>query len=289
MKMKDKFEIYLNKVFKKVKKTKEINELKEEIMTDLLEKSEAVKNITTDERENYEICINSLGDLYAVIREYKKDYSKLNKKIELPKYKLGEELLNSISHGMGALLSIVALVLCIIKSETGLALFSVLFYGITSFLLYLVSCLYHSLKPNNGKRVFRIIDHCSIYLLIAGTYTPFVLLVLPTTLGWWMFGIIWGLAILGIVLNATDLYKFRKISMALYLIMGWCIIFSFKTLWNNMNHLGILLTLLGGITYTIGAILYGIGKKKKYMHSVFHIFCVIASIFFFLAIYIYVL
>lgn len=289
MKLKDKFEIYLNKMFKKIKKTPEIMELKEEIMNDLLEKSEDIKDIVDNENENYEICINSLGDLYSLIKEYKKDYKKLDKKIELPKYKLGEELLNSISHGIGVLLSITALVLCIVKSNSGLALFSVLFYGITSIILYLMSCLYHSLKPNNAKRVFRIIDHCSIYLLIAGTYTPFVLLVLPMKLGWWMFGIIWTMALIGIILNAIDLHKFRKISMILYLVMGWCIIFSFKSLWNNMNHIGIILILLGGIVYTIGAILYGIGKKTKYMHSIFHIFCLIASIFFFLSIYLFVL
>lgn len=289
MMMRDKFENYLNKIFKKVKKTPEIEELKNEIMNDLLEKSEEVKNITNDEKENYEICINSLGDLYDLIKEYKKDYKGLDKKIELPKYKLGEELVNAISHGMGVLLSITALVLGIIKSDTGLELFSILFYSISSILLYLMSCLYHSLKPNNAKRIFRIIDHCSIFLLIAGTYTPVVLLVLPPKLGWTIFGIVWGLAVIGIVLNSIDLKKFRIISMILYLSMGWCIIFSFKTLWNTMNHYGILFLLLGGITYTIGAIFYGLGKKRKYIHSIFHIFCLIASIFFFLAIYIYAL
>lgn len=287
--MKDKFEKYLNKVFKKTSKIPELKELKNEIMNDLLEKSEEVKNITNNEKDNYEICINSLGDLYELIKEYKKEYKKLDKKIELPKYKLGEELLNAISHGIGVLLSITALILCVIKASDWKALFGVLIYTITSIILYLMSCLYHSFKPNNAKRIFRIFDHCSIYLLIAGTYTPIVLLKLPIALGWWMFGIIWGFAILGIVLNSIDLKKYKIISMILYLVMGWCIIFSFKSLWQNMNHIGILLTLIGGIIYTVGAILYGVGKKKIYMHSIFHIFCLIASIFFFLAIYIYCL
>jgi len=287
--MKDKFEKFLNKKFKKVKMTKEIMELKSEIMNDLLEKSEEVKSITTDESKNYEICIESLGDLYSLIKEYKKDYCKLDKKIELPKYKLGEELLNAISHGLGVLLSITALILCILKSNSWIELFSVLFYSITSIILYLMSCLYHSFKPNNAKRIFRIFDHCSIFLLIAGTYTPMVLLLLPPKLGWTIFGIVWGLAVVGIILNSIDLKKYKIISMILYLSMGWCIIFSFKTLWNNMNHIGILLTLLGGIIYTLGAIIYGVGKKHKYMHSIFHILCLIASIFFFLAIYFYAL
>jgi len=287
--MKDKFEKYINKIKKKIKKTPEVIDLKNEIMNDLLEKSEDVKKITNDELANYEICINSLGDLYLLIKEYKKDYRKLDKKIELPKYKLGEELLNSISHGIGILLSITALILCVIKADSGKALFAVLIYSITSIILYLTSCLYHSFKHNNAKRVFRIIDHCSIYLLIAGTYTPIVLLKLNTVLGWWMFGIVWFLAIIGIVLNSIDLKKYKTISMILYLVMGWCIIFSFKNLLENMNIMGILFSLLGGIIYTIGAVLYGIGKKKKYMHSVFHIFCIIASVSFFVTIYFYAL
>jgi len=287
--MKDKFEKYLNKIFKKVKKTPEVIDLKNEIMNDLLEKSEDIKNITDDETENYEICINSLGDLYSLIKEYKKDYQKLEKKVELPKYKLGEELLNSISHGVGVLLSIAGLVLGIIKASSGLALFGILIYSISSIILYLMSCLYHSLKPNNAKRIFRIIDHCSIFILIAGTYTPIVLLKLPQSIGWTIFGIVWAIAIIGITLNSIDIKKFKKVSMALYLIAGWCIIFSFKSLWKNMNHLGILFIFIGGIIYTIGAIIYGIGKKYKYMHSIFHIFCIIASVFFFISIYFYVL
>ena len=287
--MKDKFEDYLNKIFKKVKKTPEVMDLKYEIMNDLMEKSEEVKNITDDELENYEICINSLGDLFEVIKEYKKDYRKLDKKIELPKYKLGEELLNSISHGIGALLSIAALVLGIIKSDNGLSLFAILIYSISSIILYVMSCIYHSLKRNNAKRIFRIIDHCSIYILIAGTYTPIVLLKLPSPLGWWIFGIVWAIAIIGITLNSIDIKKFKNVSMALYLIAGWCIIFSFKSLWENLNHLGILFTLIGGIIYTIGAIIYGIGKKHRYMHSIFHIFCILASVCFFITIYFYVL
>lgn len=287
--MKDKFEEYLNKIFKKVKNTPEVMDLKDEIMNDLMEKSEEVKNVTDDENKNFEICINSLGDLFEVIKEYKKDYRKLDKKIELPKYKLGEELINSISHGVGALLSIAALVLGIIKADSGLALFAILIYSISSIILYLISCIYHSLKRNNAKRIFRIIDHCSIFILIAGTYTPIVLLKLPSPLGWWIFGIVWAIAVIGIVLNSIDIKKFKNISMALYLIAGWCIIFSFKSLWENLNHIGILFTLLGGIMYTIGAIIYGVGKKHKYMHSIFHIFCIIASVFFFITIYFYVL
>lgn len=287
--MKEKFEKYLNRKFKRFGKNPEVEELKEEIVNDLLEKSEEVKDVVKDDDENYEICINSLGDLYSLIKEYKKDFNKLEKRIDLPKYRLSEELMNAISHGVGVLLSVTALILCIIKANTGLELFSVLFYGISSIVLYLMSCLYHSLMPNNAKRIFRIIDHCSIFLLIAGTYTPFCLLVLPLSIGWWIFGFVWLCAVVGIVLNAIDLKKFKKISMFLYLLMGWCIIFTFKSLWNNMNHFGILLLLLGGVIYTIGAVLYGIGKKKQYIHSIFHFFCILASLCFFFAVYFYAL
>ena len=287
--MKDKFEKYLNKKFKKLADTEEVKELKEEIMNDLMEKSAEVKKTTKDEDEAYEICINSLGDLMAVIKEYKKDNNKLANKIDLPKYKLGEEIMNSISHGIGGALSIVALILCIIRSDSGLDLLSSLFYGISSIILYVMSCLYHSLARNNAKRVFRIIDHCSIFLLIAGTYTPFCLCVLPLNIGWWIFGFAWGCAVLGILLNSLDMKKFKKISMVLYLVMGWCIVFTFKALWENMNHFGIMLLLLGGVIYTIGAVLYGIGKKKQYMHSMFHLFCVLASFCFFFAVYFYAL
>ena len=287
--MKEKFEAYVNKLFKGVRQTKDVKEAKEEIVNDLMEKYKDVKKKTKDEAKIYQLCIDSLGDLKDLVKIYKKDGSKLSKKIELPKYKLSEELINAISHGIGAGLSVVAFILCLIKSSSGLALFSVFFYGISSFLLYLMSCLYHSFKPNNAKRIFRIFDHCSIYLLIAGTYTPLVLLILPTVVGWTIFFVVWILAIIGIVLNAIDLKKFKIVSMILYLVMGWCILFSFETLWNSMNHFGIFLLLLGGILYTIGAIIYGVGKKKKYMHSVFHIFCILASVCFFLAIYIYAL
>ena len=287
--MRDKFEKYLNKKFKKIKMTPEVMELKNEIMNDLLEKSEEVKKVTKNEDENYEICINSLGDLYSVLKEYKKDYNKLENKIDLPKYKLGEELMSAISHGVGVLLSIVVLVLCIVKSDSGLDLMSALFYGISSIILYLMSCLYHSLAPNNAKRIFRIMDHCSIYLLIAGTYTPFCLCVLPLNIGWWIFGFVWGCTVIGILLNAIDMKKFKKFSMFLYLLMGWCIIFTIKPLWENMNHFGILLLFLGGILYTIGAVLYGIGKRIRYMHSVFHFFCMLASSCFFFAVYFYAL
>ena len=287
--MKERFQKYLDKKFKKIANTPEVEDLKEEIMNDLLEKSEEVKKVTKDEDKNYEICINSLGDLYSLLKEVKKENNTLAKRIDLPKYKLGEELVNAISHGIGGLLSIVALILCIIKADSGLGLMSALFYGISSIILYVMSCLYHSLAPNNAKRVFRIIDHCSIFLLIAGTYTPYALVALPRNIGWWIFGINWGCAAIGITLNAIDMKKYKKLSMVLYLIMGWLIVFTFGDLMKAVDIGCIYLSLAAGVLYTIGAIFYGIGKKKKYMHSIFHFFVLAASILFFFAIFLYII
>lgn len=217
---------------------------------------------------------------------------KLKEKIEIPKYSLCEELLSAISHGIGSLLSIAALVLCVVFSaihHNVYAVVSSVIYGSCSVILYTMSTLYHSFKVNNAKRVFRILDHDSIFLLIAGTYTPYALVALPKTIGWVVFGVIWACAILGIVLNSIDLKKYKKFSMFLYLIMGWMIIFTFKTLVKSIDIAGIYLMLSAGILYTIGAIFYGIGKKKKYMHSIFHFFVLAASILFFFSIFLYVI
>jgi len=216
----------------------------------------------------------------------------LKEKIEIPKYTLGEEIMNAVTHGVGALLSIAALVLCIIFSAingTAISVVSSIIYGTTLIILYTMSTLYHSLKVNNAKRVFRIIDHCSIYLLIAGTYTPYTLLVLPRSSGIPLFIIIWSIAILGIVLNSIDLKKFKVITFISYLVLGWAVIFTFKPLIDNLARGGLILLLAGGIAYTLGCIFYGIGNKVKYMHSVFHLFVLAGSILQFFSILLYVI
>ena len=213
-------------------------------------------------------------------------------RISIPKYSLGEEITNAILHGIGGLLSIAALVLCVVFSAihgNAYAVVSSCIYGSTLIILYTMSCLYHSLKVNKAKKVFRIIDHCSIFLLIAGTYTPYTLVSLNGVVGWVMFSVIWSSAILGIVLNAIDLNKYKKISMVLYIAMGWAVIFSFKPLVEALEIGGIYLLLAGGIIYTIGAIFYGIGKKHKYMHSIFHFFVLAGSILHFFSILLYVI
>ena len=213
-------------------------------------------------------------------------------RITIPKYTLGEELTNSISHGIGAGLGIAALVLCIVKSaiaHDGFKLASSIVFGLTVTLLYLMSCLYHALKVNKAKRVFRVMDHCTIFLLIAGTYTPFTLVTLRGPLGWSLFGIVWGVAMLGIVLNAVNLKRFAKLSVVCYLGMGWVILVALGRLVDALAPGGLYLLVAGGIAYTLGAILYAVGSKRKYFHSVFHFFCLIGTVLHFFAIYLYVL
>ena len=221
--------------------------------------------------------------------------TKLDDRI-LPTYSKGEEIFNMVSHIVGGAIGIATLVLGIIISaihHNGYGIASSIVLGVTVIVLYTMSSIYHGLSPKlKAKKVFQIIDHCSIFLLIAGPYTPFCLCTLrgvePIT-GWVMFGIVWGVAALGITLNAIDIKKYKVVSMILYLVMGWCIIVKIKLLIEILGIPGFTLLLSGGIAYTIGAILYGVGKKKKWMHSIFHIFCVISSILQILCILIYVL
>lgn len=213
----------------------------------------------------------------------------------LPKYTKGEEIFNMVSHIVGGAIGVIALVLCIIFASVHKNIYGVIastIFGITIILLYTMSSIYHGLNEKlKAKKVFQVIDHCSIFLLIAGSYTPFALCTLreyDVALGWTIFGIVWGLAILGIVLNAIDLKKYKVFSMVCYLLMGWCIIIKASVLPQLLGTAGFALLLAGGIVYTIGAILYGAGKKHKWMHSIFHLACVLGSLLHFLCVVMYV-
>ena len=214
----------------------------------------------------------------------------------LPKYSKGEEIFNMTSHIVGAVVGLVAMILCIVFAsihKDPYAIVSSVIYGITMIILYTISSIYHGLSPKKeGKKILQIIDHCSIFLLIAGSYTPFCLCTLRkenNAMGWTIFGIIWGLAILGITLNSIDLKKFKKFSMICYLIMGWCVVFKIPYLIQALGAAGFTLLLLGGVAYTVGAILYAVGKKKKWMHSIFHVACVIGTVLQFLCILLHVI
>ena len=214
----------------------------------------------------------------------------------LPDYTKGEEILNSISHIIGGVFGITATVLCIVKSAMegrAISVVSGAIYGATMILLYSMSSIYHALPPGSmSKRVFQVIDHCSIFLLIAGTYTPLTLCALrgySASLGWVMFGVIWALAALGITLNAIDIKKFKKFSMICYLGMGWCVVLAAKPTILLLGPSGTAFLILGGVAYTIGAVLYALGKKRRYIHSIFHLFVLIGSILHFFCIYLYVI
>ena len=213
----------------------------------------------------------------------------------LPDYTKGEEIFNMVSHIVGGALGVVATVLCVIFAARHNNVYGVVssaIYGATMIILYTMSSLYHGLSPNlKAKKVFQVLDHCAIFLLIAGSYTPFALCTLReenVAIGWSIFGIIWAMAILGIVLNAIDLKKYKVFSMICYLVMGWCIIFRVNLLPTLLGKTGFALLILGGVIYTVGAILYGLGKKHRYMHSVFHLCIFIGSLLQFFCILLYV-
>ena len=215
---------------------------------------------------------------------------------ELPIYTRGEEIFNMVSHIVGGALGIAATVICIVIAavhHNGYGVVSGSIYGLTMILLYTISSIYHGLKSKGtAKKVFQILDHCTIFLLIAGSYTPFALCTFReynTALGWTLFGIIWGIAILGVVLNSIDLKKYRVFSMICYLAMGWCVIIKASILPELLSIPGFVLLLLGGISYTVGTIFYGLGRKHKYMHSIFHLFIVLGSLLQFLCIILYVM
>lgn len=193
---------------------------------------------------------------------------------------LGEEIANAISHGIGELLSVagaaVAIVYaCFVSDAIGIVSSSI--YGFSLILLYAVSTIYHSLANNRAKMVFRILDHCSIFVLILGTDTPVYLSLIRGALGWTLFGITTALTALGIVLNSIDLKKFTKISMILYVLMGWMVVVAFWQMMKIVPAKGIALLVAGGICYTIGIIFYKM-KKTKFMHSVWHLFVLGGSV-----------
>lgn len=205
----------------------------------------------------------------------------------LPDYSRGEEIFNMTSHIVGGAVGIAAIVLCVIMAamhHNAYGVVSGAIYGASMLILYTMSSIYHGLSPKlMAKRIFQVIDHCSIFFLIAGTYTPISLSAIRSVnsaLGWTIFGVIWGMAALGITLNAIDLKSFSKFSMICYLIMGWCVVIAAKPTYAALGSGGVRFLLLGGVAYTVGAALYAVGKKSRlrYVHSVFHLFVLLGSI-----------
>ncbi len=218
---------------------------------------------------------------------------KLSERI-LPAYSRGEECMNMVTHIVGGAFGIVALCLCLfkaIRSGDGWAIAGSLIYGLSMIALYTMSAVYHGLHRGTGKKVLQILDHCTIYFLIAGTYSVIALCALRPVhapLGFGLFAFQWCMAAPAVTLTAIDLKKYNVFSMVCYIGMGWCIIFFLPIVREALTARGFRLLFAGGVAYTVGAVLYGVGVKKKWMHSVFHLFVLLGSFLQFLCIIRYV-
>lgn len=214
---------------------------------------------------------------------------------KLPDYTKGEEVMNMVTHIVGGGLGILALVLCVAKSvmngsRTGII--ASLIYGICMVGLYAMSSIYHGLRPGTAKRVMQVMDHCTIYFLIAGTYTPIVLCAVAPVypaVGWGLLVFEWALTVLAVTLTAIDLKKYKAFSMVCYIGMGWAVLPFMKQAMVALTTPGFLWLLFGGIAYTIGAVLFAIGSKRRWFHSVFHIFVVLGSLLQFISVLFYAL
>lgn len=211
----------------------------------------------------------------------------------LPRYTKGEEIFNMTTHIVGGAVGVATLVLCIIIScfkGSLVALLSSIVFGVSMISLYTVSSLYHGLREGTAKKVFQVLDHCTIYFLIAGTYTPMLLCALARTnktAAYIIFAIVWGLTALAVTLNAIDLKRYKTFSMLCYIGIGWSILLSIVDMYKALGPIGFFLLLGGGIIYTAGTVFYKFGKKKKYFHSVFHLFVIAGSIMHSLSVMLY--
>ena len=200
----------------------------------------------------------------------------------MPGYSHGEELCNMLTHIAGAVLGVVALVWCLILADTPVEIITSIVYSMTMILLYTTSSIYHGLTHPMAKRVFQVIDHCTIYLYIAGTYTIIALCSLRLeypALAWAAFAFQWVVAATAVTLTAIDLKRYEHFSFVCYIVMGWSALIAIKPTVSALGWAGSALLLAGGISYTIGSILYVIGRKKQYVHSVFHVFILLGSLF----------
>ena len=213
----------------------------------------------------------------------------------LPNYTRGEELFNFISHVAGGGIAVILLVLCVVRSilhRDPWAIVGSTIYGLSLVSLYTISGVYHGLRPIRAKKVMQVLDHCTIYFLIFGSYLPILLCPIrresPAT-AWVLFGVILAIVALAVTLTAIDLKKYRVLSMICYIGLGWCIVFVAPVALRAIPLPGVIWLLAGGIAYTVGAVLYGLGVKKRYMHAVFHLFVILGSLLQFICIFCYVI
>ena len=213
----------------------------------------------------------------------------------LPSYTKGEEIFNMVTHIIGGALGVTYLVLCVIMAAVHRNPYGVVssaVYGASVILLFTMSSIYHGLRPGIAKKVFQIIDHCTIYVMIAGTYTPITLSAIrpySTAIAWTIFGIVWGITFIAMTFTAIDHNKYKKLSMICYIGLGWCIVGFWPITYRAITFNGTVFLALGGILYTVGAVLYGVGKKHRYVHSLFHILVDVASLMQFFCILFYAL
>lgn len=208
------------------------------------------------------------------------------RELSLPQYSVAEEVFSAVSHGVGALLAVagfVTLLFACRREPLAVACASV--FGVCMVLMYTVSTLYHALGVCKGKYVFRILDHCDLFLMIAGTYTPVALAGLGGVPGWVMFGIVWGVSAVGIALNAVSVLRFRTFTMACSIVLGWMVVFFLRPLGNVLAGGSVFLLILGGIFYTVGAVLYRTLDKVKFMHGISHLFILAGSVCHYFVIY----
>ena len=205
-------------------------------------------------------------------------------------YPAQEEKINIVTHGLGIVLSIIAFILLIIKSsadDNATSLYSYIIYGLSLIVLYSASTIYHSSKSESSRIKLNVFDHASIYILIAGTYTPYSLITLDGKIGWTVFITIWSFAIVGVILKLFFIGKYKVLSTLMYVFMGWLMIFAIDPMMESLSTPGLIWLLTGGISYTIGAILYSV-KTIKFNHAIFHVFVLIGSVSHFISIYFYV-
>lgn len=206
-------------------------------------------------------------------------------------YTLGEEIANGTTHGVGIGLAVAGLVVLTafaVLEDDGYKLASAIIFGVSLVLLYTASTLYHSLPQPKVKHVFKVLDHCGIYVLIAGTYTPFCLVTLREASGWWLLGVVWGFAALGVTLEAFWVHRPRWLSALVYLAMGWLVLVSLGPLVERLEPGGLWLLVAGGLAYTVGVAFYVL-DRIRYMHAVWHLWVLAGSVCHFLAVLLYVI
>lgn len=227
------------------------------------------------------------GIIYKININYKGDILKENK---IPSYTIGEEIFNSVSHGVGALFAIAALAILVVISvnmQDSTRLACAITYGGSMIMLYTMSTLYHALR-GKAKLVFRVFDHCSVYLLIAGSYVPFMMITLKGTMGYILMAAIGIISIIAIILNIISIERFKTFSHIAYVALGWSIVLAIKPLFAALPTPGIMLLVGGGLSYTLGLIFYALNSRFKYMHSIWHLFVLAGSVTQFLCIVYYV-